>query len=159
MLPGHITSDGSSPPWPHPQRCAARKKGPLHWHDLTTDGPQECCHLASNGSHHHGQLLAGSAEPTIPGTQPELGFPSDIAHRLRQSLDAGSQCFADPGGMTIGPSGFNQSPSRASIASKRQTLASHRIAGRALCPEPVRETTSAVAAYRTGAHRRFPRRR
>ena len=72
------------------------------------------------------------APPTIPGTRPELGFPSDIAHRLRQAFDAGSQCFADPGGITICPSGFNQSPSRASIASKRQTLASHHIAGRAL---------------------------
>src|ERR1700760_2133428 len=134
VLPGHITSDGSSPPWPHPRRCAAEGEVcGLQRRDLATDGPQECRHFASNGSYHHGQLLAGSAQPTIPSAQPELGFPSDVAHRLRQSLNAGSQCFADPGGIAICPSGFDQGPPRASIARKRQPLASHHVAGRALC--------------------------
>src|SRR5690242_21347887 len=35
-----------------------------------------------------------------------------------EAFDAGSQCFADPGGITISPSGFNQGPPRASIAVK-----------------------------------------
>jgi hypothetical protein len=110
---------------PSPALCS-EKKGPLHWGDLTADGPQKSCHLASNGGDHHRQLLAGSAEPTIPGTQPQLCFPSDIAHRLRQAFDAGAQCFADPGGITICPSGFNQGPSSASIAPKGQPLAFRR---------------------------------
>jgi hypothetical protein len=92
VLPGHITSDGVLHRGPipgavqrkeRPSACTAATSRPMAHRNAAI--------LASNGSHHHGQLFAGSAEPTIPGTQPELSFPSDIAHRLRQAFDAGSQ--------------------------------------------------------------------
>ena len=150
VLAGHIASDESSPSWPHPRRCAARQKGPLHWGDLTTDGPQKSCHLASNGGDHHRQLLAGSAEPTIPGAQPKLCFPSDIAHRLRQAFDAGSQCLSKRLQPRSGERVDCPQGSAPCVSPCRRSSS---------LPAPGRETTSAVAAFRTGAHRRFPRQR
>ena len=113
--------------WPR----AAGDSATLHRRHLMTDGPQECCHLASNGCHHHGQLLAGSTEPTIAGTQSELRFPGDVAHRLWQSLDAGSQSFADPGGIAVWPGSLDQCPAGTSISGQGQALASYCVAGRA----------------------------
>ena len=49
-----------------------------------------------------------------------------------QPLEPGPQGLADPGGVAVGPGGFDQGPAGASIAGERQARAPDRVAGRAL---------------------------
>ena len=68
--PGHITSDGSSPP-----ACSAPGSGQrddetapaLRRRDLPPDGPEERSHLPSDRGYNDGQLLARGAETSVTG--------------------------------------------------------------------------------------------
>ena len=95
---GHITSDGSSPPFVlHSRLWAAARRGcpPLRWRDLPADCPQERSHLAGNRSHDDWKLLACGAEPTVTGAKADLRLPGDVAHGLRQAFEPGSQGIAN----------------------------------------------------------------
>jgi|SRR5579862_1971689 len=48
-----------------------------------------------------------------------------------QFFEACSQGLADPGGITVSPSGLDQRPARAPVVGQGQPFASHRIAARA----------------------------
>jgi hypothetical protein len=48
-------------------------------------------------SHDDRQLLPRGAEATTAGAQTDLRLPGDVAHRLRQPFQPGSQGLADPG--------------------------------------------------------------
>lgn len=132
--PGHITSDGSSPPLLHPRRCAAGvgENGLLQGCNLASDRPQEGRYLAGDRRHDHRQLLAGSSEAAITRTQPDLRLPSDVAHGFGEVLESSPERFAHSCGETVSPGGFNQDPSGTAIAGQGQTGSSHRLAGRAL---------------------------
>lgn len=109
----------SSPPWPHPQHCAAG------WVETGYDGatsrpiPQEGGHLACDRSHDHRRLLAGGAEAAIAGAKPDLPLPGKVADSLGQPLDPGPQGLADPGGVAASPCRVDQGAAGASIAGER----------------------------------------
>ena len=110
---GHITSDGSSPPFVLRSRvCAAGEGPPLRGRDFPSDGPQESGHFAGDRGDDDGRLLARGAEAAIAGSQTDLRFPRDVAHRLRQPFQPGSQGLADPSGIAIGPGCLDQRPLR-----------------------------------------------
>jgi hypothetical protein len=68
---------------------------------------------------------AGSSPPRI------CAFPGDVAHGFGQSVKPGYEGLADPGGITVGPGGFDQDPTSAAIAGQDEPLAAYRLAGRA----------------------------
>ena len=90
--PGHITSDGGSPPWPHPRRCAAGC-------DCADQGLQ-------NLSHRDGKFLLASVAAVTARRVDRLQFvevePGAGHRRRRLGLEGGEHVGLQPTGLTRG---------------------------------------------------------
>ena len=95
-LPGRSVSEGSLAPPPVDPitqclRSACR-------HHMASDGPDKASQFAGDRGGDDIDRLAGSGEPAIAGTQPQLPLPGDVADRLGLTLLAQEQLAAEPAG-------------------------------------------------------------
>ena len=78
------------------------------WLDQAGDGRDKADHLAGDSGDGHDTGLARCGQPAIPRTQPDLGFPRNIAYFCGQRLETVVQLAADPCLHALGPSSLDQ---------------------------------------------------
>src|SRR3990172_3521124 len=87
----------SAPPLVEDHRGLSLDRG-----NLPRDCPDEACQLAGNRRRHHIRRLSGERELTVASAQPELGFPGNVADRLRQGFLAQTLLATDAGLEAVG---------------------------------------------------------
>ena len=127
-LPARSVSEGSlAPPPVDPITQCLRS---ARRHHMASDGPDEASQFAGNRGGDNIGRLAGSGEPAIAGTQPQLPLPGDVTDRLGLALLAQQQLATEPGWEAVAPCRLDQQPAGSSVAGLGDAAASDTGAAR-----------------------------
>jgi hypothetical protein len=80
------------------------------------NGPQEAHQFPCNSHDHLVGMFPAGQQASIAFAQPHLGLPTDVLDGFGLCFQSQLQMAADFGGILIGPSAFNDGPTRMGLA-------------------------------------------